>query len=254
VTTLTNDITTRPESTPRTRRFHTRGRVANVIAAATLAVALAVVVLVVTGMLLGAWRIVPVRSGSMTPVAPKGSAVIAQPMQTSKLRVGDVVLFRAPVGSHPLVVHRIHEIVVHNGERLYRTKGDANAAPDPWLIRVPSTTVWRVRHVIPVVGTAVDEMSKPVPRFAGIVLASLVILGIGLGRIWRREESKSETQGHAATSGEAETTGERVEVATAAVAAQAATAANAATASAAAAARSVDGATDDGADEILHTA
>jgi hypothetical protein len=174
------------------------------------------------------------------------------------------VLFRAPTGSHPLVVHRIHEIVVHNGERLYRTKGDANAAPDPWLIRMRSTTVWRVRHVIPMVGTAVDEMAKPGPRFAGIVLASLVILGVGLSRIWRREDAEpdavtesvapeataTEATATEATATEATAT-DKTRIATAAIAAQAATTA---TASAAAAARSVDDATGDDADEVLHSA
>jgi signal peptidase len=264
VTTNRSDMTVRSERPTGTRRSHGVRRVANIVAASTLAVALTVVVLVVAGMVLGAWRIVPVRSGSMTPAAPKGSAVFAQPTRTAALHVGDVVLFRAPTGSHPLVVHRIHEIVVHNGERLYRTKGDANAAPDPWLIRMRSTTVWRVRHVIPMVGSAVDEMAKPGPRFAGIVLASLVILGVGLSRIWRREDAEADTATEDAT-GEAapaepalaeaalaEAAGaDKTRIATAAIAAQAATTA---TASAAAAARSVDDATGDGADEVLHSA
>lgn len=255
------------ERTSPTRRFHGLRRVANILAASTLAVALTIVVLVVAGMMLGAWRIVPVRSGSMTPVAPKGSAVFAQPTQTAKLHVGDVVLFRAPTGSHPLVVHRINEIVMHNGERLYRTKGDANAAPDPWLIRMRSTTVWRVRHVIPMVGTAVDEMAQPGPRFAGIVLASLVILGVGLSRIWRREEAEPDVTTEDVTTEDATTVPgvtepaatetavtDKTLIATAAIAARAATTA---TASAAAAARSLEDATGDGgdgADEALHTA
>jgi len=265
VTTRSIDMTVGSETGTAKRRSGTLRRVANVIAASTLAVALAVVVLVVTGALLGAWRIVPVRSGSMTPVAPKGSAVFAQPTRTANLHVGDVVLFRAPTGPHPLVVHRIHEIVVHNGERLYRTKGDANAAPDPWLIRMRSTTVWRVRHVIPMVGTAVDEMAKPGPRFAGVVLASLVILGVGLSRIWRREDAEPDTATGDATTEPDAATGDattepaasevaatdKTRIATAAIAAQAATTA---TASAAAAARSVDDATGDGADEVLHSA
>lgn len=260
-------MTARSE-TRRATRFGALRRIANVVAASTLVVALGVVVLVVTGMLLGAWRIVPVRSGSMTPVAPKGSAVFAQPTRTAKLHVGDVVLFRAPTGSHPLVVHRINEIVRHDGERLYRTKGDANAAPDPWLIRMRSTTVWRVRHVIPMVGSAVDEMAQPGPRFAGIVLASLVILGVGLHRIWRRDDVEPDAASGDAASGDATTgdaaTGDATEatapeaaaidktrIAAAAIAAQAATSA---TASAAAAARSVDDASGDGADEVLHSA
>jgi signal peptidase I len=229
----------------RFRRARRVRRVANVVAGVVVAVAVAAIVLVLAGTMTGAWRIVPVRSGSMAPMAPKGSAVLAQPQSTSRLRVGDVVLFRAPVASHPLVVHRINEIVVHDGERLYRTKGDANPSPDPWLIRMRSTTVWRVHHVIPVLGTAVDEMSKPAPRLAGIVLASLVILGVGLGRIWRRSPAEP------AALDAPETAHVAIRAASAS---KAASVAAAAAASTAAVAQAVDDAIADDTDDALNTA
>lgn len=165
------------------RRFR---RVADVLAVVGAAAGTAAVLLVVVGGVTGSWRVVPVRSGSMAPVAPKGSAVLATPSSSARLHVGDVVLFKAPTTGHPLVVHRIHEVVVHDGERLYRTKGDANAAADPWLIRLPAKTVWQVHHVIPVLGTVVAAVSKPVARLVGLFVAVLALLCIALGRIWSR--------------------------------------------------------------------
>jgi signal peptidase len=152
-----------------------------------LAVVLGMVLLGgVYGALTQSWRIVPVRSGSMTPTASKGSAVVAEPQRTADLRVGDIVLFHAPTAQHPLVVHRIHEIVDRDGERLYRTKGDANRVPDPWLIRMRSETVWRVHHVVPVVGNVVDAADQPYVRFGGLALAVAAIATTATTLVTRR--------------------------------------------------------------------
>lgn len=167
-------------------------RLTSVIALVAITAATATIAIVVYGALTQSWRIVPVRSGSMTPTAPKGSAVVAEPQRTEDLRVGDVVLFHAPTAQHPLVVHRIHEIVVRDGERLYRTKGDANRTPDPWLIRMRSDTAWRVHHVLPVVGNVVDAADEPYVRFGGLVLAVGAIAWLGLARIWRRERAHTD--------------------------------------------------------------
>ncbi len=176
-------------------------RVTTGVALAVIAVATAMIAVVVYGALTQSWRVVPVRSGSMAPTAPKGSAVVAEPARTSGLRVGDIVLFHAPTAHRPLVVHRIHEIVVRDGERLYRTKGDANREPDPWLIRMQSTTVWRVHHVIPLVGDVVDAADQPYVRFGGLVAAVAAIVWLGLGRIWRRERREADARGAVVAAG-----------------------------------------------------
>jgi signal peptidase len=190
----TNDTREQTHPTVRLLRRGAR-RLTSAVALVAIAAATATIAVVVYGALTQSWRIVPVRSGSMTPTAPKGSAVVAEPQRATDLRVGDVVLFHAPTAQHPLVVHRIHEIVVRDGERLYRTKGDANRAPDPWLIRMRADTVWRVHHVVPVVGNVVDAADQPYVRFGGLALAVGAIAWLGLARIWRRERMSADALG-----------------------------------------------------------
>ena len=74
----------------------------------------------------GAWRLAPVLSGSMDPAIKQGSMVVVEQVDIHDLRVGDVMLFNAPIDGHPAVVHRVHEIGTIDGRPAFRTKGDAN--------------------------------------------------------------------------------------------------------------------------------
>ena len=114
----------------------------------------ALLAIVVVGSVTGAWRLLPVRTGSMTPHAPQGSVVIVRPMPAAQLRIGQVIVFRAPVPGHPVVVHRVYELTAAPGGPVVRTKGDANAGPDPWQFRIRGPIVWRGGMVIPELGNA----------------------------------------------------------------------------------------------------
>lgn len=81
-----------------------------------------------------------VASGSMIPTLKINDFVIASNVTPfSKLKVGDVIVFRS-VGS--LIPHELHETIVHrivqitsrsNGEEIIRTKGDANSWSIPFI-------------------------------------------------------------------------------------------------------------------------
>lgn len=91
-------------------------------------------------------------SGSMAPLYPAGSAVVAEPITPDQLRVGQVITFR-PDGGEKFVTHRIvalrqlpktdeagAELRDSNGrlltEGFAQTMGDGNEDPDPNLINV----------------------------------------------------------------------------------------------------------------------
>jgi signal peptidase I len=91
-------------------------------------------------------------SGSMAPLYPAGSAVVAEPITPDQLRVGQVITFR-PDGGEKFVTHRIvalrqlpktdeagNELRDSNGRLLTagfaQTMGDGNEDPDPNLINV----------------------------------------------------------------------------------------------------------------------
>lgn len=97
-------------------------------------------------------RLLVLTSGSMDPLYPAGSAVVAEPITPDQLRVGQVITFR-PDGGEKFVTHRIvalkqlaktddqgNELRDSNGrlltEGFAQTMGDGNEDPDPNLINV----------------------------------------------------------------------------------------------------------------------
>lgn len=143
-------------------------------AAALVAVAIlgaAALLAVGVGPHTGAYRILTVLSGSMRPMADPGDVVVVRPVATEALRVGDVIAFSAPTAERPTVTHRIIEIVEPGPAPVVRTQGDNNSRPDPWQARLAPGTGWRVTLVVPVIGRAINVLSRPeVRRFAAIAM------------------------------------------------------------------------------------
>jgi signal peptidase I len=176
------------EGARRTRRSPRRGRRALNLLAGLLVVASATLVGLVTfGQMTGAWRLAPVLSGSMEPNVPKGAMVVAEQVPIGQLRVGDIMLFNAPLAGHPPVVHRIHQILEIDGDRAFRTKGDANDAPDAWTIRLHAAKVWRVAHVIPYAGTLVGILHEADLRVVVLAVGVGMLTLTGLVAIWRND-------------------------------------------------------------------
>src|SRR5262249_3666247 len=104
-----------------------------------------------------------VLSGSMSPTIDTGDLILDSPVhgaQATKLRPGQIVTFYERPGSTAVVTHRIVEVVHQNGKLLYRTKGDANAAPDATL-REPSTVIGTYTARVPRGGTFLSNLHDP---------------------------------------------------------------------------------------------
>ena len=145
------------------------------------------------GVLLGALMVVPalfgiqryvIVSGSMTGSYDRGSVVFDQVVPTASLKVGDVITYRPPAGAGPdhLVTHRISAI---SADRVFRTKGDANAVADPWTFTLPDATQARVRAGIPYVGFAIAALSDRRVRMLVIGLPAALIAFTSLAGLWR---------------------------------------------------------------------
>jgi signal peptidase len=96
-----------------------------------------------------------ITSGSMTGTYDTGSVVYARNVPTAELRVGDVITYAPPAGASPtqLVTHRIAQITRGpKGRRVFRTKGDANPAADPWRFELPDAQQARVAFSVPYAG------------------------------------------------------------------------------------------------------
>ena len=76
---------------------------------------------------------IAIGSGSMTGSINKGDAVIYKTYdkKLDKLETGDVLVFYK---DSRIIVHRIVNIQLVYGEKVYQTKGDANDSMDNWLV------------------------------------------------------------------------------------------------------------------------
>lgn len=130
-----------------------------------------------------------VLSGSMTPMMLSGDMIIEKSVDSSELKVGDVIAFHPPgkntvatkdstivTKENTLVTHRI--ISLEEGkERRFQTKGDANNAQDDF--KVPASNIkGKVIFVIPFAGYLPDAVkkNKNILLFTVILPAGLIIL------------------------------------------------------------------------------
>lgn len=95
-----------------------------------------------------------ITGGSMSGAFEPGAVVFEREVPVEDLRIGDVITYQPPLdsGAQNLVTHRIVEIEADPEQGvLFTTKGDANAAADPWQFRIDGATqptvVFAVEHV-----------------------------------------------------------------------------------------------------------
>lgn len=127
-------------------------------------------------------------SGSMTGTYDTGSVVYAKPVPVADLRVGDVITYAPPAGatSQALVTHRISGIGRDAaGDRLFRTKGDANQSVDPWRFSLDRPTQARVEFGVPYVGHVVNALIDRDTRMLVIGLPAVLIALLTLARLVR---------------------------------------------------------------------
>jgi signal peptidase len=150
-----------------------------------LAACLALAAGVLVPALLGYQRYV-ITSGSMTGTYDRGSIVYARDVPTASLRVGDVITYRPPrPAARGLLTHRIVWIGRdRSGARAFRTKGDANVAPDPWRFTLDHPTQARAAFHVPCLGYALAALSIRQVRMLAIGLPALLVALAVLARLW----------------------------------------------------------------------
>lgn len=125
-----------------------------------------------------------VSSGSMEPVLKQYDILVVRDGQSfDDLKVGEIIVFHRPEGGDRVIVHRVAEITEDsNGNRIIRTKGDANPGSIPgtdYPIR-KSDYIGKVVYVIPGVGLVTQAIAPPVNYIIiAIILAILFINRLG---------------------------------------------------------------------------
>lgn len=133
------------------------------------------------------WNVVTVETGSMEPRIKVGDIAVSRPVSMDTVKAGDIIYFREPNTGVPFV-HRVLGIntitttardpqgnfVGQTTEFRYRTKGDANASPDPYEITAAQFG-GRVWFTIPTYGLLNGQVS--------LQLMLLIAAGV-FGVIW----------------------------------------------------------------------
>lgn len=131
-----------------------------------------------------------VRSGSMSPTIPTGSVVFYRKVDSSQVKVGDVIVFDAPGHDGLRVTHRVHAIRTGPTGRYFITKGDANAAPDDW--HVPAVgTGWVATAHVPEIGYLLYALQSTVARLLLLVIPAIVLGAITLHELWRERGKRT---------------------------------------------------------------
>ena len=113
-----------------------------------------------------------------------GDVVVVTPEPSTSLRVGQVITYNIPNGNHEPVTHRVIAILHGGRNPVIRTRGDANAAPDPWTARLAGPTVWRQRWTIPAAGWVIEWLRQPSARYPLAIGLPLLLCLLWLREIW----------------------------------------------------------------------
>jgi signal peptidase len=154
--------------------------------------------LVAAGLFFGAFLLAPsvfgweryvIVSGSMTGTYDRGSLVFDEVVPVKALKVGDVITYRPPRGAGPegLVTHRIASIGhdPKTGQRVFRTRGDANKVRDPWTFTLPNRTQARVVAGVPYMGFVLARLADRHVRMALVGAPAALIALLVMAGLWR---------------------------------------------------------------------
>jgi len=133
---------------------------------------------------IGASHSYVVLSDSMSPAIHAGDVIIVDSVSASQISEGDVITFRSTgevaTEQTDKVTHRVVEVVQQDGERHFRTKGDANEQPDSELVPA-GNLVGRVMFHIPYIGHALTFASARVRLLALVVVPSVLLI---VNEVW----------------------------------------------------------------------
>jgi signal peptidase len=131
-------------------------------------------------------RAYTVRSGSMTPAIGTGDLVVTIPSSPGEVGAGEIVTFKDPEDADRLITHRVRSVMTEGNQRRFVTRGDANNTSERWSVPLDGS-VGRLAYRLPKVGFAVAPLSESAGRLGLVVLPALILLALGLVRIWLPE-------------------------------------------------------------------
>lgn len=163
------------------RRRRRRPRAPWAAAAFLTAAALVLLVLPLFG-----FRAYVVTGDSMRGTFNRGALLLTRTVPVASLKVGDVITFRPPQ-QQAAITHRIVEVLPQSdGRVVFRTKGDANEAPDPWQFTLDHPQQAKYLAHVPYLGYAFGALGLRPVRAALIAVFGLLVVGTAFSALWER--------------------------------------------------------------------
>jgi signal peptidase I len=129
-----------------------------------------------------------VSSGSMVPNLNVNDILIVKDGGSyDTLKKGDIIVFNRPEGGDRVIVHRVVQIQIDSqGERIIRTKGDANPSSIPgtdYPIRADDY-IGKVVYMIPYLGLITRVISPPV----NYIIIAIILAILFLNRMGKKKD------------------------------------------------------------------
>jgi signal peptidase I len=125
----------------------------------------------------------PVVSGSMEPTIKTGATIAIARVDPARVHVGDIIGFRVPGIDKP-ICHRVTEVVSSTAGYGFRTRGDANEDPDPWVVS-PGDVLGRVYFNTSVLLPVARFNKTPLGFVLLEVLPAVIVGGLAVKEIWQ---------------------------------------------------------------------
>jgi signal peptidase len=148
-----------------------------------LGIAGAAIALAIAGPLAFGARPYTVLTGSMEPAIAAGDVVVAERVEPSEARVGDIVMFRDPADQERTITHRVRRIRRAGDHLWFMTRGDANNHGERWRIAADGQ-LGRVRYTVPAVGQVAVFAGGIGPGLL-LTVGVLLLVANELWLIWR---------------------------------------------------------------------
>lgn len=157
----------------------TARRIGSVVITTASVVGMLIVALMLVPAVLGFDRYV-ITGGSMSGTFERGALVLEREVPVTDLKAGDIITYLPPAesGVTELVTHRILSVTEDasaDGGLVFRTKGDANAAADPWTFTLAAPLQPRVEGWVPMLGWVFIALSMPAVRMLAIGIPAALI-------------------------------------------------------------------------------
>lgn len=134
-------------------------------------------------------------SGSMEPIIKVKDAVVVRRCEESDIKIGDVVTYRSVDEAYYgiLITHRVVNIEIENGEKIYITKGDNNDTIDRTPVKFGQIQ-GKVAMRIPKLGYLKYFLSNYEGWIIAVVLPSIAIIGYDIVKFFDKSKKKNVTE------------------------------------------------------------